>query len=838
MTAKSLINPLAVRNLGCAVKENKKLMIVISILHLLGIPMGSVVILVQFWLDSLQQDGYYYSGYVDLSGYMVIACGCLGAALLIGMIAATGVFQELWKKTRVDMIYSLPMTGSQRFASHYLAGTVVYVLPYLIACVLGWLILITGGFVLDFEAMDTTRSFYFEILFKYYTIGTIGAFLLMMLYYTTTVLFTVCCGTLFESIYTTLLLNCLVPGTFAAVLAVICDNVTGLSFEYLWHPIGYTSPAGGLIYLLYLTSGGDLYSYSYHDLTASQATTHGMIPAFIRWSLVMVVLIAAVLVLAWHLYRKRRAEAVGKPYVYLLAYYIMLTLLTVLILTLFAVGMNGAAILFAAVVYLIMEVVRKRGFRKFWLSAVSFACTVAITIGLFALVNATKAFGSVYRIPAAAAVTSVRLEFTDMPAATVDLEYTDKEIIRQVQELHRDIVTDMKEYDDIRTPIDQLMEEMDYRLLRYDNYDYYGEYDVNQAGAYGYSELDPETMSDDMKMMYYDYWYETDLIYADTPRFEEYYQYAETEWLDITYYTVTGSTVHRSFNINMDQYCELLNIVYGTELYAQMYADYLYNNLGNTLSEYNEDGTRKLNPAGEMTLENLEASRTIHFLCTEELLERLRDAYYSDLLELDPAATGGVYAMWRECPIWNNCTATIAILEEEMGMEPFDAVEIIGIADLDNNEHEFYTNGSYMEVIQDTLDIRIYTPETVRFASKSGVGIAGHQPYVKSHAAAYTDRYHSPGSTAMREVYPELYKLLNAAVRHEITENSYMIVVNGTWWTVPQEYAEAVIAKGSGYAEEQYWDQLTEDYEWQYRSGEDEYYDDIIIEDSAVFAAQ
>jgi hypothetical protein len=65
-----------------------------------------------------------------------------------------------------------------------------------------------------------------------------------------------------------------------------------------------------------------------------------------------------------------------------------------------------------------------------------------------------------------------------------------------------------------------------------------------------------------------------------------------------------------------------------------------------------------------------------------------------------------------------------------------------------------------------------------------------------------------------------------------------MIVVNGTWWTVPQEYAEAVIAKGSGYAEEQYWDQMTEDYEWQYRSGEDEYYDDIIIEDSAAFAAQ
>lgn len=837
MTARSLINPLAVRNFGCSVKENNKLMIIISILHLLGIPMGSVVILAQLWLDHLQSYDLYYSSYVDLSGYMVIACCCLGAALLIGLIAATGVFQELWKKTRVDMTYSLPMTGSQRFVSHYLAGTVIYVLPYLIACLLGWIILITGGFVLDLDAMDITRPIYFEILFKYYTIGTIGVFLLMMLYYTTTVLFTVCCGTIFESIYTTLLLNCLIPGTFAAVLAVICDKVTGLSFEYLWQPIGYTSPAGGLIYLIYLISAGDLYSYSYYDLTASQATTHGMIPAFLRWSLVMVLLIAAVLVLAWHLYRKRHAEAVGQPFVYLLAYYIMLTLLTVLILTLAATGMEGAAILFAAIVYFIMEVVRKRGFRKFWLSAISFACTVAIAIGLFAVVDATKAFGTVYRIPTAATVTSVKLEFLDMLNVWVELEYTDKEIIRQVQELHKDIVTDIKEYDDTVTPINEMMEEMDYRILSYD--DYYSKYDEDQTGAYIYSELDPETMSDDLKAMYYsDYWYTEDWELV-----AEGFDYAETEWLDITYYTVTGSTVHRSFSINMDQYCELLNIVCGTELYAQMYADYLYDNLWSMLSEYTEDGTRKLNPAGEMTLENLEASRTIHFLCTEELLERLRNAYYSDLLELDPAATGGVYAMWRECPIWNSCTATIAILEE-MGMEPFDAVEKMGIADLENEQYLPYADYGYYDyedsyyMGEEYLDIRIYTPDSIGFASESGRGIAGHAPYVKSNAAAYEDRYYASGKTVMREEYPELYKLLNAAVQDEITENSCMLVINGEWWAVPQEYAEAVMAKGSGYAENLYWEDLMKEYHYQFNTEDDVYYGEITIPEDAAFVTQ
>lgn len=801
MTAKSLISPVSAKNLRSTIRENKKLMIVTSILHLLGIPMGSIVILVQLWLDSLPYDDPYYTRYVDLSGYMVIACCCLAAALLVGIIVAVNVFQELWKKTRVDMIYSLPMTGSQRFVSHYLAGAVIYVLPYLIACVLGWLILITGGFVLDWEAQDITRSIYFEILFKYYTIGTIGAFLLMMLYYTTTVLITVCCGTQFESIYTTLLLNCLVPGTIAAVLAVICDNLTGLSFEYLWQPIAYTSPAGGLIYLLYIMSGADRYGFSYYDLRASEATTHGMIPAFLRWSLVIVVVIAAVLVLAWHLYKKRRAEAVGQPFVYLLAYYIMLTLVTVLILTLMATGMEGAAILFAAIVFFIMEVVRKRGFKRFWMSLISFVCIVSVSLGLFLVVDATKAFGTVYRIPAASTVSSVRLSFPDMQGNSVELEYTDKEIIRAVQELHKDIVSDMKAYDDTVTPINEMMTEGDYQLLRYDCDDY-------GMNCY-YTILDPETMSDEMKMYYYNYWY-------DDPSFEEAdYHYAETEWVEITYYTVTGSAVHRSFDINIDQYMELLDTVYGTELYAKMYSDYFYDRLIIYLTEYDENGEAYLPRTGTLELYHSDASRTLKFLCSEELLARLRDAYYNDLLHMDPSDTGGVYALWQECIIWNSCTETIAVLEE-MGMTPFSAPEKMGIADVEN-ALTYYD----MEYGAQTADILLFAPESIRFASESGRAIAGDAAYLAKDAEYYTDSFYVSPFTSLREVYPELYALMDTAVQYEFTENSYMLVVNGEWWAIPEEHtdlAEAVMAKGSGYGESLSTNDFVQEYMYQFNT--------------------
>ncbi len=795
MTARSLINSPAVKNLGSTVRENKKLMIVISILHLLGIPMGSVVMLVQLWLDSLQRDELYYAGYVDLSGYMLVAVFCLGAALLCGIVAATGVFQELWKKTRVDMSYALPMTGSQRFFSQYLAGTVVYALPYLIGCLLGWIILLTGGAVLDFDALNTTRGEYFSSLFEYYTIGSIGAFLLMMLYYTTTVLLTVCCGTLFESIYTTLLLNCLVPGTFAAVLGVICSKLQGLSFEYLWQPVGYTSPAGGLIYLIYLLSTSGEIGYSYHELSASQATTHGMIPAFIRWTLIMIVLIAAVLVLAWQLYKKRRAEAIGQPFVYKLAYYIMLTLLTVLILCLSAVGMETGAILFAGIVYLIMEVVRKRGFRRFWLSIISFVCTAALVFGLFAAVTATKLFGAVYRIPSAATVSSVKLRFNDMlNGDTVELEYTDKDVLRAVQELHKDITADMKEYGSTIEAVNTMMAEGDYKYLSLSTEQEY-------PYTYRYTLLDPEEMmKDKYNGAYLDYSHYIDFS-------ADFYNYVNTQWLEITYYTVTGSTVHREFDLNHDQYIELLDIVYGTELYAQMYADAFYQRLINSNTEYDENGNPYLISTGELYLYYGDAEYSLFFHSTEELFKRLRDAYYNDLLAIDPAETGGVYAHWNYGTIWNCCTETIAVLEE-MGMTPFNAAEKIGFADKENPLQYYMEEDIYTQQ-KTRVHIRIYRPEDIRFASESGRGIAGDTVYIKKIADCYEDEYYGANTFSMREFYPDLYALMDVLVQGEVTENCCMVAINGEWWAVPEEHsdlAEKVMANEDHYAAYKYQD--------------------------------
>lgn len=810
MTAKSSINPMAVRNIRSTIRENKKLMIVICILHLLGIPMGSLALVIQYWLENLQRDSIYYSTYIDLSGYAVTAVCCLAAALLVGIAVATSVFQELWKKTRVDMTYSLPMTGSQRFFSHYLAGVIIYVLPYLAACILGWIILLTGGLVINFEDA-AARQEYFEAVFTYFSMGSVGVLLLMVLYYTLTVLVVTCCGALFDSIYTTLLLNGLIPGTMAAVIGVAASTVSSFDFAYLWYPIGYTSPAGGLIYLLFLLDGNLLYSNSYGEVAASEATTHGMVPAFLRWAVVFALVIAAVLVLAWQLYKRRRAESIGQPFVYKMIYFVMLILLTVLILSLTSAGLTGAAILFAGIVFLIMEVIRKRGFRKFWLSILSYICVAAIVIGMFKVVEVTKVFGTAYRIPPASTVTSVKVEFSTEEYMDISLEYTDKDIIRRVQELHKDIIANEKEYGNSMTPVNDRLREADCKMLCYD-YDEQSYYE-----RYIYHLEDPEEMKMAERLQYDSYSYFTEEM-LENLRFD----YAYEKDLDITYYTASGSLVHRTYGINPDQYHTLLDIVWGTELYAQAYADSFHEYLESNNTIYDEDKKEHvLSQYGEINLELESVNHTVYFHCSEDVLQKLRDAYYEDMLTIKPTNTGGMYGEYHNLPIWNNCTRTIALLED-MGMKPFNTGEKIGYVDAENamaHEAEYFGCSNYNSGMQ-VMDICLFAPEDIVYPSEKGAAYIGAEAlYLRNGADfAYKDSYTMIyPEISMQELYPELYDLLSVAVRNQLMGDCYMLWINGEPWAIPQEHAdlaEAVIAKGSGYAEaknedwEEYYNEL------------------------------
>lgn len=799
MTARSLLKGMPASNLRSAIKHNSKLMIIICILQALGIPVIMGAGIAQIWQEAFFAK-HRYSVVAGLELYIIIGCIIFGMAVIMGIVAGVAVFRELWKKHDVDMMYALPMTGTQRFFSHYLAGAVMYLLPYVIAVIIGWIILLGGSCAIDFNYLGQTHGEFLAEACKYYLLASLGMFLLMWMYYTTTALITVCCGTIAESIYTTLLLNCLIPGTFAAVLAVICDNINEFSFEYLWQPIGYTSPIGGLIYLIYILSGGTLYSYyGYYAIAGSEAGDHGMIPAFIRWALIITILVVISLVAAWKLYQHRKAETVSKPFVYIGAYYLMLTALTVLILCLLNTGIDayGPIIILAAVIYLLMEVIRKRGFRRFWVSVISYVLTVALTFGMFTAVVMTNAFGTVYRIPALSSISSVRIEFYTAFGEDIDLEYTNKDVIREIRELHKDAAADMKQYGNTTEYLDDAMRELDYRILEYnsaltdpdgDVIEQYENY-VGDSYYYYYKTVDPETeYPDDYEEKYWDEYG------SSVPSYWDEYEYADTNYVSITYYTHMGTTMNRYYDLNPDQYARLNEIVYGTELYANCAAERFSERMKSDLTQYDRDsGTSSIPDKLTLTLYDgtMSNSQTdITAYGGRALLEQLAECYRRDLLNMknDEQLTSGVYGKMCDVTIWNSCTETIALLEE-LGFRKF------------TNYEKFHTGYDSTPV----LYMQIYAPGDYAFASedyKTNL-LEQNNIYVREDSASFN------GACALYKnfegLFPEIEAMLDVAqYRYLNKEACYMLVINGEWYAIPPEYsdlAQAVIDLPEDYLE-------------------------------------
>ena len=527
MTAKFLNNYPA-KNAVRIISQNRKFAIVTCILSLLGIPLILGAGMMEGYLDALSRtrDTYHYS--FSCYPYMLIGGFCGAVAVLLGIFCGIRAFEEEWNKTRVDMLYSLPLNGTQRFFSNYIGGFMMYTVPYIVSVLLGWIILLIMS-PLIISNVGAPAAEEFHEFYLYYFLGSLGLFALMCMYYTISAVCASCCGTLFENIYTNLLLNVLIPGTCAAVLAVITNEVSGLDFEYSWDFIGYISPIGGLIYLIYILIEKGI-DFDFSDYTSSyqayggSSEKSGLIPAYTRWIIVIIVLTAALLVLAWKLYQRRKAEHVSKPFVYIWLYYLIISAVTACILCIGAADADAlfAVILFSAIVYFIMEVIRKRGFKKFWLSVVTYIVTIAIAIGGYNLITATECFGRTKYIPPVGTVTSVDISFRETglrgyDSADYHLTYKDRETISKIQEFQRNYI---QNHYDFMKQLNALCTEYHYQL----------QYNYN-AALESYENYDYKTADSDWNCF-------------------------ETTSFTVTYHTIAGTSIHRSYDLYADEYFE------------------------------------------------------------------------------------------------------------------------------------------------------------------------------------------------------------------------------------------------------------------------------------------
>lgn len=417
-------------------KRNKRIWIVLTVLNAIGFPL--------FNLTALDNNGM---GIITVISIMSQIAACASGIFLV-----YSSFDYLYNKSLVDMAFSAPLTSSQRFWSNFASGITVYLSPYIGGCILGCVI---GSFVsLTETGKEVFQSFpIYPTMMQLMTV----VLLAMIMLYVMTLLVVVCCGNLFESVAYTIVINAIIPIAISVTVFASLMNIFGLNNDSLaMDLISFTSPFGIIMGIVYLQFGGAYTPY------AAESYSLGIWQ--LRYILPIVLTIAAIVALSFLLFKRRKAEHTGRPFVFKLIYYILISAVTYSIIALFfgiddSVEAFFGAIILSSIVYLIAEVITNRGFKRFGWSVLRYTMTIALSSLFILVLRNTNLFGFETRLPSANNIKYAEISYSgyynNFGLPSVDQyyyrsnmvetpKYYNAEDIEIITNLHEQIINDHK----------------------------------------------------------------------------------------------------------------------------------------------------------------------------------------------------------------------------------------------------------------------------------------------------------------------------------------------------------------------------------------------------------
>ncbi len=407
--------------------QNKKMFIIHIVMELLGLPVYAVVGLITAYYDTLENvpDSTIYAIESGCAAFAFIATLAIIICLFLGMTIALNHFNYLYKKSIADMNYGLPLNSKQRFFADYLSGFVMYLVPFLGAVLLAIAILGIGTPIIP--NMNEFWELFPQIL-KCLSIVIIA----MMLFYTLAVFSIIFCGNTFEAIFSVLAFNVLIPATVACVWVALCNSYSyGIDEAAIFYKNIFTStsPVGAVCFFFTFAS----------ELGVFESSSFSTF-LLIKWICITLAVVAVYLFAAYFLYKHRKAEDVSKPYVYKTAFYAMMTMSVYCVLSLFITfnGFLAAGIVLCGIVWFIMEVITRRGFKKFWQAGLGFGAAVLSVILICNVFEVSKGFGMAKSVPSASSVESVAIEsyqFFD-----TKFVFRDRKVIEETVKLHEELV--------------------------------------------------------------------------------------------------------------------------------------------------------------------------------------------------------------------------------------------------------------------------------------------------------------------------------------------------------------------------------------------------------------
>ena len=361
-------------------------------------------------------------------------------AVLSGIFTALFSFRYLHRKSGSDIVMSLPLNRNQLFAADFLSGLVTYILPYIIA------ILSTLPLILSWSRTETSNEYYYHFLGmhlycvpdpKYILNFEVTLLTAMLFLYSFTVLITVCCGTVFESIEHLILSNLSVY-----LLHESTENIKTSVSDYYEVIYSYKSlclcPLDAL-YDCFLSLGIEI--------------TEINISRVINCLLMSAICCAA----SFIIFKGRKSEKSGSPLPVKFVFNAVNICLTAAAVSYLADLFckteksktyfdNFPAFLLLSLaasfsIFFILTFLNNRKIRflqsprKLILPLAGFAVSAAF---FTAYVN-TGAFGAKYYVPYAGAVAEATIEFKPFSDT-----YTDKETIKFITDLHKELNNDLR----------------------------------------------------------------------------------------------------------------------------------------------------------------------------------------------------------------------------------------------------------------------------------------------------------------------------------------------------------------------------------------------------------
>lgn len=450
---KAFLNNFSVRLAG-----SKKLFIISCVLSIFGMPMtvlGKVLEIYENERNKFSYE-YYYSGH---EFYSMISVAAMVILLAVVIITAFSIFHYLYSRPLVDMVYALPVTSGQRFAGDYLAGLLTFSVPYIVSIIPSLIINAVAESAIPYW---TSSAFQGEtgstsLIIQAY----VCVFLIMLMLYTTTVLVLTFCGSIIESIGYTVIINSVIPLVAIVSFMFVEYSVYGSS--------GNVSVLGFLKYTTVMGGLGIMYSFIldiFNDTTLEYI--YDIVSA--KWIIIYLLITAAVFVLSYLLYKKRKAEDVTKPFVFRAVYYILVTCICFCITS--GMMLSYAAsdntrfsscipwIISGMIIFFILDTIQNRGFRKFGQGILKYIAMTGGSVLVFMIIFNTNGFGAALYVPKAENVKSATVSYCDISDTYTDLRTENTDEISEITDIHDNIVQQYSEFLDTKP---SMYEKINYR---------------------------------------------------------------------------------------------------------------------------------------------------------------------------------------------------------------------------------------------------------------------------------------------------------------------------------------------------------------------------------------